>query len=107
MFAVIFRAEVNTLDDAYLEKAKQLRDIAFAEYGCIEFVSSFESGVEIAISYWQDEAAISAWKQNIEHLAGQQKGRASWYRSYRVQVVEIVRDYQFPPQVQHDASPQE
>ncbi len=96
MYAVIFRAEVNAVTSAYLDTAKRLRDLAFADYGCIDFISSFEDGVEIAISYWKDEASIKAWKQNIEHLAGQQLGRETWYKSYRVQVAHVTRDYQFP-----------
>lgn len=104
MYAVIFRAEVNTLDDAYIENAKHLRQLAFSRYGCIDFVSSYEAGVEIAISYWKDEASIALWKQDIEHLAAQKNGRNSWYKSYRVQVAKIVRDYQYPLHPSRDTS---
>ncbi|WP_414829643.1 antibiotic biosynthesis monooxygenase family protein [Alteromonas sp. H39] len=104
MYAVIFRAQVNMLDDAYLANAKQLRELAFAKYGCIDFVSSFEAGVEIAISYWKDKASIAAWKQDIEHLSAQKNGQLSWYKSYRVQVARIERDYQFPSRPAHDDS---
>lgn len=103
MYAVIFRAEVNALDDAYLDNANRLRQLAFSRYGCIDFVSSFEAGIEIAISYWKDEASIALWKQDIEHLAAQQNGRNAWYKNYRVQVAKIERDYHYPSRSTQDA----
>lgn len=63
------------------------------EYGCTEFTSCTEGNTEIAISYWETQAQIKAWKQNAEHLTAQSLGKSTWYKSYRVQVVEVVREY--------------
>jgi heme-degrading monooxygenase HmoA len=92
-YAVIFTAEVAELDEEYSRTAGHLRELALSKYGCLEFNSCAEDGREIAVSYWDSEEQIRAWKQNPEHLAAQQAGRARWYRSYRVQVVEITREY--------------
>ncbi len=73
--------------------AERMRDLALNQYGCLEFVASMEVNAEIAISYWESEAQINAWKQNAEHLSAQRKGREKWYRSYKVQVVEVIREY--------------
>ena len=93
MFAVIFRAEVASLDAEYAELATRMRDMAMQDYGCREFASAMEGSSEIAISYWDNEEQIKLWKQNAEHLVAQGKGRTKWYKSYSVEVVEIVRSY--------------
>ena len=93
MYAVIFTADVATLDAEYSRTAEQLRELALQRYGCREFISCREGAREIAISYWDSEDQITAWKQDIEHLAAQRAGRERWYRSYRVQVVKVTREY--------------
>ena len=93
MFAVIFKAEINELDPEYTAVAERMRDLAINEYGCMEFVAITEGDSEIAISYWNDETQIRKWKQNAEHLSAQAKGKSKWYKSYTVQVVEVLREY--------------
>lgn len=93
MYAVIFRAEIAQLDDQYTQLAAQLRDLALGKYGCVEFTSCSEGDYEIAISYWRSQADIVAWKSDVEHLAAQQLGRSKWYRNYKVQVMEVLREY--------------
>ena len=99
MYAVIFRAEVAQLDEDYLATAKQMRELAMSEYGCLDFVATTEGVREIAISYWPSLGHIQRWKQNAEHLQAQQQGRARWYTSYKVEIVELLRSYDFPPSV--------
>ena len=89
MYAVIFRAEIGELDDAYLEMAARMRELAINRYGCIEFTAVTEGNTEIAISYWQDQKKIQEWKQNAEHLLAQELGRIKWYKAYEVEVVKM------------------
>lgn len=93
MYAVIFRAKVATLDERYAEAAKQLRELALQEYGCLEFVSLLEGDQEIAISYWENQEQIRKWKNDPRHVIAQESGKTLWYESYHVQVTEIVRAY--------------
>ena len=93
MYAVIFRAEINKFDSRYYEMAAQMKDLAISKYGCIEFTSVTEGLQEIAISYWQDQEQIKQWKQDSKHLVSQELGSTIWYKSYKVQVVEIIREY--------------
>ena len=95
MYAVIFRAKAGLQDAAYSQTVARMRELAFETYGCLDFVSVAEGDQEIAISYWENQAAIQAWKEDAEHLMAQQEGRRRWYRSYTVQVVEIKREYGF------------
>lgn len=93
MYAVIFKAEINKFDENYSAMAKKLRDLAISKYGCKEFVSTAENNFEIAISYWEDMEQIKTWKQDTEHLVAQDLGRSTWYKSYKVEIVEIIRQY--------------
>jgi len=93
MYAVIFKAEINQLDKAYSEAAIRMRELAINKYGCTEFISVTEGTQEIAISYWEDQEQIKKWKQDAEHLAVQELGRSTWYKNYKVEVVEVIREY--------------
>lgn len=93
MYAVIFRANVALLDEQYTQLAEQLRRLALDKYGCVEFTACSEGDYEIAISYWRSQADIVAWKADVEHLTAQQLGRSKWYSAYKVQVVEVLREY--------------
>ena len=92
-YAVIFRAEILALDPEYAAMAGRLRALALEQYGCLEFFAVTEGDQEVAISYWESESQIRQWKQDAEHLVAQENGRNKWYRSYRVEVVEMVRSY--------------
>lgn len=96
MFVVIFRARIKALDADYIETAALLRDLALRDYGCLEFKSVTERAEEITLSYWSDLAAIKAWKGQAEHLLAQNRGQARWYESYRVEIAEISRAYEWP-----------
>lgn len=93
MFVVIFRAQVRSLDAEYFRLATRMRELALAEFGCLEFHAVTEGESEVALSYWPSEAAITAWKAHPEHLLAQKAGRERWYASYSVQVACITRDY--------------
>jgi len=93
MYAVIFKAEINILDQSYSDMAIRMRELAKSKYGCIEFSALAEGNQEIAISYWENEEQIIAWKQDPEHKVAQGLGRSKWYKSYKVQIVKIEREY--------------
>jgi len=96
MYAVIFKAQINEIDAAYIELAKRMRELAVNDYGCLGFTSVTEGDREISLSYWQSEEQIRLWKQDSEHLVAQKLGRSTWYRSWQVQIVKVVREYGGP-----------
>lgn len=93
MYAVIFKAEINRLDKSYSETALRMRELAINKYGCTEFVAVTEGNHEIAISYWENQEQIKKWKHDAEHLVAQELGRSTWYKTYKVEVVELIREY--------------
>lgn len=93
MIAVIFRTEVNELDDEYFATATRMRDLAIDKYGCIEFISACENNFEIAISYWPSISHIKIWHNDPEHIDAQNKGKAKWYKSYKVEITSLENSY--------------
>lgn len=95
MYAVIFRAEINQLDQEYSDTAVRMRNLAIEKYGCRNFVATTEGHQEIAISYWETLEQISRWKQDKQHIKAQQLGQSKWYKTYQVQIVEVLREYDY------------
>ena len=93
MYAVIFKAEINELDQSYSETVVRMRELAISKYGCIEFTAVTEGKQEVAISYWSSEEQIAAWREDPEHKVAQERGHFKWYKSYKVQIVKVVREY--------------
>ena len=94
MYAVIFSAKIAKIDNQYTQIAKRMRQLAIEKYGCTEFTSVFENNEEISISYWKTQEQIKNWKKDAEHIVAQELGKTKWYKSYKVQVVEILREYE-------------
>lgn len=101
MLVVVFRARLRPLpgdlpDDEYLRTAQRLRELAFAEFGCLGFHACTEGLDEVALSYWPDRTSIRAWREHPEHVRAQELGRERWYESYSVEVCEVLQKYEFP-----------
>ena len=58
MYAVIFQAEIDELDERNYAMAAELWQLAIDRCGCIEFTSATEGTREIASSYLRDRVQI-------------------------------------------------
>jgi heme-degrading monooxygenase HmoA len=95
MIAVIF--EVWAADrDAYLDIAADLRPILEKMDGFLSierFESLTEKGKNLSLSFWRDEEAVKAWRNQPEHQMAQKAGRGGIFRDYRLRVAQVMRDY--------------
>ncbi len=57
------------------------------------FESVSEPGKMVALSYWRDEEAVSAWRKTNEHRRIQEASRKTVFDDYRLRVALVVRDY--------------
>jgi heme-degrading monooxygenase HmoA len=57
------------------------------------FQSLTQPGKLLSLSFWRDEAAISAWRNLEVHRNAQQAGRDGIMDDYRLRVASVVRDY--------------
>jgi heme-degrading monooxygenase HmoA len=52
-------------------------------------------GLGITVAYFRDADALTEWRNNLEHRAAQQRGRAEWYQSYSLHVAKVERSSGF------------
>lgn len=97
MIAVIFEVWPATGQrDTYLALAAALKaDLALIDgFISVErFESLAEPGKLLSLSYFRDEAAVSAWRNRPGHRATQSRGRNGVLRDYRLRIADVVRDY--------------
>lgn len=92
-YVVIFKAEINQLDDEYYQLAKFLRLKAIEQYRCQKFETISENNLEIALSYWLSIDDIQAWSQDPDHLYAKKLGKSKWYKHRTVEICEIQKKY--------------
>jgi len=97
MLAVIFELEpIAERRQEYLDFAAQLASELSHIDGFISierFESLSQPGKLLSLSFWRDEAAISAWRNLEAHRAAQRAGRDGIFSDYRLRVASIIRDY--------------
>jgi len=97
MLAVIFEFEaVAERKQDYLDFAAALGPELenFDGFISIERFESLTSpGRLLSLSFWRDEAAISAWRNFEQHRTAQQAGRNGVFADYRLRVASVIRDY--------------
>jgi heme-degrading monooxygenase HmoA len=91
-YAVIFTSVKSDFDEGYAEMAEKMEDLAKQQPGFLG-VESARNDIGITVSYWKDLESIKNWKQNLDHLEAQQKGRSSWYEKYTVRIALVEREY--------------
>lgn len=96
-YAVIFTSVRTETEEGYDEMADLMVKLAREQEGFLG-VESARNQIGITVSYWRNLEAISAWKQNVDHLVAQQKGRENWYQSYTTRICLVEREYCFEKQ---------
>lgn len=92
-YAVIFTSERTTGDNGYSEMADEMELLVNKQKGFLGFESARESSIGITVSYWKDLQSIRQWKVNHKHKEAREKGRSIWYKSFKVRIAKIERDY--------------
>ena len=93
-YAVIFTTISSENTDGYREAAQRMEILAKQQKGFLGMESA-RSEIGITVSYWQTLAAISAWKNNMEHTAVRELGREKWYKKYQLRICKVERAYGF------------
>jgi heme-degrading monooxygenase HmoA len=104
MIAVIFEftpAEGRFSD--YMALVETLKaDLAKAE-GFIS-LERFESittpGKFVSLQFWRDDDCVRKWRNLQRHREAQKKGRAGIFKSYRLRIASVVRDYEMDKRAQ-------
>ncbi len=94
-YAVVFTSVRREDTPAYDRMAEKMMEKARLQPGFLG-VEHARDGLGITVSYWKDLESIRAWKQDLEHQEAQQKGKEAWYRSYRIRIALVTREYGGP-----------
>ena len=97
MVAVIFEVIPHEEGRAeYLSIAASLREHLHSMPGFIS-IERFQSLADpdkiLSLSFWENEAAVTQWRNQEEHRIAQSLGRGQLFRDYRIRVGSILRDY--------------
>ena len=94
-YAAIFSSTHTGNHEGYAEDPETILNLAKQQPGFLGIEAAGDDDLSIAVSYWDSDESIQAFKQLAEHLVIQQRGRESYYRSYKVRVARVERDYGF------------
>ncbi|KPX01070.1 antibiotic biosynthesis monooxygenase [Pseudomonas amygdali pv. morsprunorum] len=96
-FAVVFTSlRTSEEGQAYADAAQRMVELARQQPGFLGVESTRgEHGLGITVSYWSDETAILAWKQQADHAQVREQGRARWYQAFTTRICKVERDYSF------------
>lgn len=109
MIAVIFESwPKHGRGETYLEMGQRMMSLVEGFDGFIS-IERFESVVQpgkfVALSFWRDEAAVTAWRNVVEHRQIQRGSRNGVFEDYRLRVASVTRDYSMHDRIQtpHDS----
>ena len=97
MLIVVFEFTLNKgVGDRYLELAGMMREEIQNQPGFISierFRHLDDEDRVVSISTWESEDAIKEWKANLKHRMAQKEGKKLIFKSYRLRVANVIRDY--------------
>lgn len=95
--AVIFFSVRTEMDaDGYNAAASEMERLAALQPGYCGIQSTRgPDGCGITVSYWADEDAAKAWRDQPDHARIRDLGRGRWYASYTLEVATITRGYEW------------
>lgn len=93
-YAVVFTSFRKEGDDGYEDMADEMFALAQQQPGYLG-AESARNEIGITVSYWDSLEAIHQWKQNERHLIAQQKGKTDWYKTYKIRICKVEKDYKF------------
>ena len=96
IFESWFDEDAPEIYEEYLATSTELRthlaDLEGFE-GVERFESTSEPGKFMAIGFFDDEEAVTSWRNRPEHRRVQALGRSRLFTKYRLRMAEVVRDY--------------
>jgi heme-degrading monooxygenase HmoA len=92
-YAVVFTSVRTDGENGYAAEAERILALAKLQPGFLGFESARQE-VGISVSYWSSLEAIRAWKEDADHRRAQARAR-DWYRSFRVRICRVEREYGF------------
>ncbi|MFI1722254.1 antibiotic biosynthesis monooxygenase family protein [Streptomyces sp. NPDC020489] len=95
-YAAVFTTMRTQDQSDYSEASAHLEDLVKDVPGYLGMDhAQTPGGLGITVSYFRDADALTQWRNNAEHRAGQERGRAQWYQTYTLHVAKVERSHGF------------
>ena len=97
MIAVIFEftpiegrfADYKALAEGLAEDVSRAEGFISIE----RFESISNKGKFVSLSFWRDEECVRKWRNLQKHREAQKQGRGGIFKSYRLRIAQVARDY--------------
>jgi heme-degrading monooxygenase HmoA len=93
-YAVIFTSVKNFEDNNYDKMSAKMVALANKQKGFLG-IESARNELGITVSYWDSLESIKKWKQHVDHTEAREKGRSTWYKTFKVRICKVENDYEF------------
>ena len=91
MIVVIFRSRLRPESEAaYAAFAPKIDALARVQPGILDFKTfSASDGERVTIAHFEDEAAVTVWRNHPEHRLAQQRGRDEFYETFTLEIATL------------------
>ena len=93
-YAVIFSSIKTDVTIGYAKMSDTMIALAKLQEGFLGMEAA-SNEIGITVSYWESLDAIKKWKMNTAHTEAREMGRSTWYKSFKVRICKVERDYEF------------
>ena len=80
----------------YLDWAAELKTELLKMEGLLS-IERFQSLTDpdklLSLQFWRDEECVRKWRNLQKHREAQKQGRGGIFKSYRLRIAEVLRDY--------------
>ncbi|MEU9026028.1 antibiotic biosynthesis monooxygenase [Streptomyces sp. NPDC048383] len=97
VFSSVRTPDVRTPDESgYPETNARMNEIVAQNPGFLGYESARgPGGLGITVAYFRDHDSLAVWRDDLEHRAAMEQGRAHWYDSYTLHVATVDRSHGF------------
>ena len=97
MVIVVFQFSTKPdMSKEYFQEVEILQEEIKKEKGFISaerYKSKTDENSYVSISTWKDIDAVERWHRNKKHQASQNKGKERIFKSFRIRVAKVLKDY--------------
>ena len=97
MVIVVFQFSTKpNMSDEYFNEVELLKKELENEKGFISaerYKSTTDKDSYVSISTWKDKKSVDRWHKNKKHQLSQNKGKEEIFKSFRIRVAEVFKDY--------------
>ena len=97
MVIVVFQFSTKPgMSEEYFKEVEILQEEIKNETGFISaerYQSNSAPNNYVSISVWKDKKSVEKWHRNKKHQVSQSKGKEKIFKSFRIRVAEVFKDY--------------